>query len=871
MSTHTVSPSESSLSPHSLISQTQDNRIIAVDPDSQVVDEFDGDDVSYRLRLLVKNNYFLPPAHSKPSSSDLTSPLKAQKSSSRAGTPTFLDLFRLGKSKSRPSTPSSSTTAVESCGPMLRTTSDSPTVNGRIPRSQARPMPRSPSQPYYKGAAKDPTGRVVVVREVMEDVIAAAKEAEQDMKVREWKNLQILSDGFLDVVDPTDAVDMPPPSAGYPFAVQSTTTHGLGVQQSVCAADLADRLPPPNTPGGSSLYPPEDAWRRALLHEAVGHSLNNSASDSTLSMNYAVQTSMTSPTPERQLKTNVGPSKLKRALDQRIISQPVIEDHETPSNDVNGAVSAGGFANSKSQLGRGLSTPDSHEALRRLSYVPRRAETPAALHTPLAPPPRSLYSTSQTNLINPESGQFALSPPPRMLVRKAKSSPAMSDAFESGLSTPPVPVLNIAPSPAPIRSHHTLGSESTSSFYSDDDHEETCESAPRPSMALSVPTSDGRHSLFFDNDRPSPSVSAFGDLQYSGYHTNPESSRGHMSRTSRDAASSASARFSTMSPPPRVSSSMSNTPLCPPPRSSSLHFRVVTTRATPTTTPSPTSSHYAQGPRSLNALLPFHPELRARVPQSSTLPSQSLPLHPLASRRGSTGPTPLLLNVDTSRMPIAIHSAPPPASPASFFDNIHDGMHDLESSEDSYEGSDFGNDADLDTTMVHEPLRPRAMSSSYHSPATPPRPSIPFSRLGNRSTPNVARHNFSPTAASFAPTLARFNTPQKKHINHKPISNVPPRASFFSGKKVGRSPNKSPLEYVNTMQLPQSDELVPPPSLTMGDSRSSFSRSITGSDIIRDGQKDESLRKLDGMMVKHMEAEKDRIKKIARTLHESKS
>ena len=158
MSTHTVSPSESSLSPHSLISQTQDNGITTFDPDSQVVDEFDGDDVSYRLRLLVKNSYFLPPAHSKPSSSDLTSPLKAQEMSSRAGTPTFLGFFRLGRSRSRPSTPSSSTTAVESCGPMLRTTSDSNTVNGRMHRSQARPMPRSPSQPFHKGALKRPYG-----------------------------------------------------------------------------------------------------------------------------------------------------------------------------------------------------------------------------------------------------------------------------------------------------------------------------------------------------------------------------------------------------------------------------------------------------------------------------------------------------------------------------------------------------------------------------------------------------------------------------------------------------------------------------------------------------------------------------------------
>src|SRR5882762_6735874 len=90
-----------------------------------------------------------------------------------------------------------------------------------------------------------------------------------------------------------------------------------------------------------------------------------------------------------------------------------------------------------------------------------------------------------------------------------------------------------------------------------------------------------------------------------------------------------------------------------------------------------------------------------------------------------------------------------PASPASFFDNIHDGMQDLESSgessdggDDGDEGSDYGNDADVDTTAVHEPLRPRAMSN-LQPPASPvslrSKPSFSFSRFGNRSTPNVAR------------------------------------------------------------------------------------------------------------------------------------
>jgi hypothetical protein len=42
-------------------------------------------------------------------------------------------------------------------------------------------------------------------------------------------------------------------------------------------------------------------------------------------------------------------------------------------------------------------------------------------------------------------------------------------------------------------------------------------------------------------------------------------------------------------------------------------------------------------------------------------------------------------------------------------------------------------------------------------------------------------------------------------------------------------------------------------------------------DMQKSQKHDESLRKLDGLMLQHVEAEKTRMKKIARTLHESKS
>jgi hypothetical protein len=50
-----------------------------MDPDETYNDHqaFYTDDVSYHLRLLLNNNYFLPPAHSKPSLSDFASPVAA--------------------------------------------------------------------------------------------------------------------------------------------------------------------------------------------------------------------------------------------------------------------------------------------------------------------------------------------------------------------------------------------------------------------------------------------------------------------------------------------------------------------------------------------------------------------------------------------------------------------------------------------------------------------------------------------------------------------------------------------------------------------------------------------------------------------------
>ncbi|KZT73152.1 hypothetical protein DAEQUDRAFT_800226 [Daedalea quercina L-15889] len=263
--------------------------------------EFDADDVSYRLRLLVNNSYFLPPAHAKPSPFSLNPQTAGgQKVSPKPSAGAFLDFFRLGKSRSKPTTPStSSPPAVEPPAPVLRTTSDSTTASGFVPRPHARSLPHTP----IHSASAPSASRVVVVRERMDDLAAAAKEAEQDLRTRAVRKTRSQSitrpqPSHLDVIDPTDAVDLPPPSSGYPFAVQASAVYGVNVSGALGAAVLAEQLPP-NSPGAWSSSTDDDAWRKALLVQAVHHSLTNS-----------VDTSFASGSTDRsRLTSSAGPSK----------------------------------------------------------------------------------------------------------------------------------------------------------------------------------------------------------------------------------------------------------------------------------------------------------------------------------------------------------------------------------------------------------------------------------------------------------------------------------------------------------------------------------------------------------------------------------
>jgi hypothetical protein len=820
-STSTASGTDST-SPHSVVDQFENCDEPSFEPEIDEIQDFHGDDVSYRLRLLMKNNYFLPPAHAKPSVSDFATAKKAL----RQPTPTFLDLFRVGRSKPKPL----SSSPPEFSAPILRTTSDSTTASGYVPGPQTRSLPTTPRLGSHAAPSQDRTGRVVVVREKMNDLVGAAKQAEQEMKTRSIRREQGSQRGQLDsvndVIDPTDAVDLPPPSTSYPFAVQASALHGLGVEDSVGAAVLAEQLPPPNSPGMSLLSPEEYAWRKALLHAAVGHSLQNSPAMSTTSPSPVVKTSLDSP----QLSDSSQPSRvvsMKRMLGQTIIAQPLIEQNEdSPSPSPR-------IRTGQARRERGLASPESHVSPRPPSYLPSRAETPAAPPTPLAPAPRRqivnpLYSLSQTDLSRTSESAPSASSPHHL--RRAASSPHLSDAYEAMPMTPP-PVPDLKASCISSRSQFDSSFENnrncaSMATTSDSHYSEEDPDPPRDSTTLSIPTT-GRPSLS-DYSQPSPTASAFQDALDYEYHSsspNLQSSTENPTAPSRLSHVSSAPRYSTMSPPPRVSSSLANFVLSPPPRSTSLPQQLLISRLS-TSTRSQSSSeaaHYSTQP--------------IRVPEPHTT-------FPIPERRGI--PIPLVLQIPSYNAPLSIRSAPPPASPIAFFDDIQNhpnAMDDLDSSSDEDE-----NDGEHTPVLPH----PRARSISSLS-ASSPQPLI--MRLGNRSTPHVSRSYERGPSLPIGPT-----SPSKTFESKKPVGNIPSRPTFFNDKKYSKSdqghgPPMSAMDLYRFTQHSEQKSLRPPMS------------NVQGVQVGRAWQSDqrvqESLRRLDGMLIQHMEAERDTIKRIA--------
>ncbi|KAF8920269.1 hypothetical protein CPB85DRAFT_1248458 [Mucidula mucida] len=608
-STSTASGTESPPSPRSIVDPDGDMDVPIMDD----LQEYDGDDVSYRLRLLVKNNYFLPPAHSKPSASDFAPTPSLQKKTSAPG---FFDLFR-GKSKSKPSTPLGTSPPTDGLAPVLRTTSDSSTTAAYATFAQPRSSSHS-HRPAHASMVNDRSGRVVVVREKMSDLVGAAKQAEQDMKSRGGRlgSQKGQQDVFDDVIDPTDAVDLPLPSATYPFAVQASALHGLGVQDSVGAALLADHLPPPTSPD------PDDDWRKALLKAAVGHSLDNLHGNSTAN----------SP------KSAINMSSSPESIGQRIIGHPIVSEG-----------SPTGWSRPPSRQhasrARGLSSPDPGMESHPTTPLPMRAETPITPLIPLSPPPRRiinpLYSLSQTDLGAPPTNSPFVAPPlpSSPLLRKATSSPGLNSMARARLTPPPLPMdTRSLQEPRQVGSsfettrEHSVGSVHSGSIYSDDDDEHDRSSTTLSYYSQASPTASAFHDAL--SRGPTRSATTFSQLI----------SHDELSNVSDTAPNR---RDETMSPPPpRASTSTPSVALAPPPRSSSLRQKAIPARLFTTSTP-------------------LVGESRTSTPSIEILePPPTTPPYTISERRN--GPTPLTLHIPSTSTHPVMHSAPAPSSPTSY-------------------------------------------------------------------------------------------------------------------------------------------------------------------------------------------------------------
>ncbi|KAG6878216.1 hypothetical protein C0993_010636 [Termitomyces sp. T159_Od127] len=825
-SNSTTSEPDSPPSPRSVVHENDRNET-SYDPVVNETQMYDGDDVSYRLQLLVNNNYFLPPAHSKPSAADFAAMEKTVQK--KPSTPTFFERLR-GKSKSKPTTPTGPSPRFDPAGPALRTPADSIT--------SAHPLPRASFQ-FQRGPPPETrTGRVVVVREKMEDVAIAAKQAEQEMKARASRRDQGSPDGritFPDVIDPTDIVDLPPPSSKYPFAVQASALCGLGVQESLGAAVLADHLPPPQSPG-MSVSDRDDYWRKALLQEAVHHSLDNTP-DTSFSMLQGTSTPLVSPLVERSQSFRAPPETHSTPLlDQRIINDSRLSSTQLAISRKKSSQSFT-FSSSRSRSSRRGSSkllPNDVSS----GVLPLRSATPSEPLTPLTPAPRKhvlnfSHSTSQSEMEHHDQPAEGSS---RATLRRAVSSPSLSEVYGPGArnsdQTPP-------PLPTPTQSFVSLTEKPSritlQSFTTERDHELVDgDSTPRRSFAMSA--IEGRASLSSEYSQPSPTMSAFRDAPHdmNGGAVNQgrwQHSADHELISSNE---SSVARYSAMSPPPRISSSLAYFALSPPPRSSPPNYQI---RSTP-------SPHVSEG--SSDTQYHSSTSLPDDIPVTTNTPEFTSSSFPLSQRRGHPMAMPLSLEIPATDITVAIHS-PGPSSPTSFFDAIQSqpsAMDDLESSSDE-------SDEEADITQMDAP-ETNPYSQSISATPTTSRPSL--MRLGNHSTPYVSHTS---------PEMRRPSTGIK---DKKPVGNIPVRTPFFrdrAGKSdQGHGPPVSSFDFYKYTQ--QSDTALEEPRNAGIPGRRSTVGNVSAWKPLNP-KAQESLKKLDGMLIQHMAAERDTIKRIAAT------
>ena len=937
-STHTSTPMDRALSPQSYFEQMPGViEVPTLAENESGYRDFDTDDVSLRLRLLVNNSYFLPPAHSKPTIADLSNS-DAAKRTPKPVSPGFFDIFRIGKTRSKPTTP------VTSEPPRLRATSESNTQVNVLPCDDptATAVPRNPVEI---------PARVMVVRERMEDLMIAARQVEHESRIRAERMAELQDQNqdqperFDGVIDPTDAVDLPPPSSKYPFAIQASAVQGLGVDDSIGAAVLADRLPPPRSPGLWSVTEEDEKWRRLLLTQAVGHSLSNtpdswasrtpvrrphtSSKPATTPRSPLSPTPQSSPSPTPQAQPLFNqPILLPDILQKRLQHSPSLS-HLNPSP-----------MPQASHLGRKKSASDIQNAptlsptLGSSCDPPVRAETPVAPTFPLSPAPRGtttgttspgmkqvanlLCSSSQNNLGDngdtgarssssspnpPSSGNDQTSGPSvreiltgqhggeefqsvqsilAQAAQTAQSTRSMKSARSvrslrqsadpekmSGVQrnevdvgggrtlTSPPPSAPVSIEPLVISPRHTLGAASevgTNSQFEDEDTEEWFglhdDSASRDSSGAFPRTG----SMLSYLAPPSPTVSAFYDAlerrESDSSPTGPDTDIGASSGP--ETFNTADTRASVYSPPPRQSTSIPPQPLPPPPR------------RRPSTNPGlRRPSTLRQEPITI-----WEPE-----PSSPPLPS------PSGEQRGTGFSLDLPRRPERGELSRAVveetGGSNAPRMSISFFDNIQSDLNELDDSSSSEEESDADSDGpggpfeapvfrNPDTQTISIPGR-RSISSTTPRPARPT-----LMRLGNNSTPQLGSSTISNQLRNDYPP---FDPLSFRGPAAKTPTTPTTKSSFFTSRtpKKQKSQGVSSEDYHGPRARSFEDGAGPSrsgPGSTFLDMESERAPSTSSHES---QETDESTRILDGLVLQHLEKERDTIKRITESNRSAKS
>ncbi|KAJ7773209.1 hypothetical protein B0H16DRAFT_1511490 [Mycena metata] len=138
-------------------------------------------------------------------------------------------------------------------------------------------------------------------------------------------------------------------------------------------------------------------------------------------------------------------------------------------------------------------------------------------------------------------------------------------------------------------------------------------------------------------------------------------------------------------------------------------------------------------------------------------------------------------------------------------------------------------------------------------------------RLGNHSTPYVTRSADGHSSSSVSSKQA--------------ISNVPMPGAFFTERKGGKGKGRSetghggpPTSTFDFYQYAKQHPLLP--AAVAGESSTASQalprRPHTSEQTVKDWQSgqrtQESMKRLDGMLIQHMEAEKDAVRRMATTL-----